>query len=100
MQVTGAVEPVYYFVDGVLYVSDKIAVDSSITTEPRKLVYVDNSSRFGSDVSGWFDTTMQVEKLSTKFETITKGTSFTDPGVGEFSIKLQTDPTLDSQSFF
>ena len=99
MQVTGAVQPVYYFVDGVFYVSDKLAVDSSITAEPRKMPYV-KESRFGTDVTGFLDTTMKVEKSNTQFEAITKGTSFTDPGIGEFSVKLQTDPTLDSQSFF
>tara|TARA_R100000742_G_C4278860_1_gene102291 strand:+ start:200 stop:2779 length:2580 start_codon:yes stop_codon:yes gene_type:complete len=102
MKTENGVLPVYYFVDGTLFVSDENVVDevSGSHEEPRRLVYVNKTDRFGSDVSGWLDTTMQVEKLSTKFETITKGTSFTDPGVGEFSIKLQTDPTLDSQSFF
>ena len=99
MQVTGAVQPVYYFVDGVLHVSDKLAVDSSITAEPRKMPYV-KESRFGTDVTGFLDTTIKVERSTTQFEAITKGTSFTDPGIGEFSVKLQTDPTLDSQSFF
>ena len=99
MQVTGAVQPVYYFVDGVLHVSDKLAVDSSITAEPRRMPYV-KESRFGTDVTGFLDTTMKVERSTTQFEAITKGTSFTDPGIGEFSVKLQTDPTLDSQSFF
>ena len=99
MQVTGAVQPVYYFVDGVLHVSDKLAVDSSITVEPRRMPYV-KESRFGTDVTGFLDTTMKVERSTTQFEAITKGTSFTDPGIGEFSVKLQTDPTLDSQSFF
>lgn len=98
MQVTGAVQPVYYFVDGVLHVSDKLAVDSSITVEPRRMPYV-KESRFGTDVTGFLDTTMKVERSATQFEAITKGTSFTDPGIGEFSVKLQTDPTLDSQSF-
>ena len=99
MQVTGAVQPVYYFVDGVLHVSDKLAVDSSITVEPRRMPYV-KESRFGTDVTGFLDTTIKVERSTTQFEAITKGTSFTDPGIGEFSVKLQTDPTLDSQSFF
>jgi len=98
MQVTGAVQPVYYFVDGVFHVSDKLAVDSSITAEPRKMPYV-KESRFGTDVTGFLDTTMKVEKSNTQFEAITKGTSFTDPGIGEFSVKLQTDPTVDSQDF-
>jgi len=102
MQTENGVLPVYYYVDGTLFVSDESVVDEVPDSheEPRRLVYVNETDRFGTDISGWLDTTMQVEKLSTKFEAITKGTSFTDPGAGEFSIKLQTDPTLDSQSFF
>ena len=102
MQTENGVLPVYYYVDGTLFVSDESVVDEVPDSheEPRRLVYVNETDRFGTNISGWLDTTMQVEKLSTKFEAITKGTSFTDPGAGEFSIKLQTDPTLDSQSFF
>jgi len=102
MQTENGVLPVYYYVDGTLFVSDESVVDEVPDSheEPRRLVYVNETDRFGTDISGWLDTTMQIEKLSTKFEAITKGTSFTDPGAGEFSIKLQTDPTLDSQSFF
>jgi hypothetical protein len=102
MQTENGVLPVYYYVDGTLFVSDENVVDEVTDSheEPRRLVYVNETDRFGTDISGWLDTTMQVEKLITKFEDITKGTSFTDPGAGEFSIKLQTDPTLDSQSFF
>jgi len=99
MQVTGAVKPVYYFVDGILYVSDKTAVSSSITAEPKKMVYIDNTDRFGTDVSGWLDTTMKIENLTTKFEAITESSTFTEPGAGEFSIILNTDPTFDSQDF-
>ena len=99
MQVTGAVKPVYYFVDGILYVSDKTAVSSSITVEPKKMVYIDNTDRFGTNVSGWLDTTMKIENLTTKFEAITQSSTFTEPGAGEFSIILNTDPTFDSQNF-
>ena len=106
MQQTGAVQPVYYFVDGILYVSDKLVVDGTNSFEPRKLPYVNHSTRLGTSItSGWYDVTTKVEKDSNQFEDISEGTAFgsgasTNPsGAGEFSIILQTDPTLDSQDF-
>ena len=99
MQVTGAIKPVYYFVDGLLYVSNKLAVDSSITSEPKKLTYVE-SNRFGQDITGWYDTTTKVETSDTQFEDIAELDSFsTNPGTGEFSIILQTDPTINSLTY-
>lgn len=95
MQVTGAVQPVYYFVDGVLHVSDKLAVDSSITTEPRKMPFV-KDSRFGIDVTGFLDTTMKVEKDDNQFHSIADNSLAEPDGSGEFSVSLQTDPTLDN----
>jgi len=100
MQVTGAIKPVYYFVDGLLYVSNKLAVDSSITSEPKKLTYVE-SNRFGQDITGWYDTTTKVETSTTQFEDIAQSDSFsTNPSLaGEFSIILQTDPTINSLTY-
>jgi hypothetical protein len=98
MQVTGAVQPVYYFVDGVLHVSDKLAVDSSITAEPRRMPYV-KESRFGTDVTGFLDTTMKVEKSSTQFHSIADNSLAEPDTAGEFSVSIQTDPTLDNISY-
>ena len=98
MQVTGAVQPVYYFVDGVLHVSDKLAVDSSITVEPRRMPYV-KESRFGVDVTGFLDTTMKVEKSSTQFHSIADNSLAEPDTAGEFSVSIQTDPTLDNISY-
>mgnify|MGYP003111537537 FL=1 len=101
MQHENAVLPVYYFVDGTLFVADETVVDGTNSTEPRRLVYVSETDRFGTDVSGWLDTTMKVEKNGAQFHSIVKSDTLPEPDgtVGEFSVSLQTDPTLDSQSF-
>jgi len=102
MQHENTVLPVYYFVDGTLFVSDETVVDGTNSTEPRRLVYVSETDRFGTDVSGWLDTTMKVEKNGSQFHSIVKSDTLPEPDgtIGEFSVSLQTDPTLDSQSFF
>ena len=100
MGVTGEVEPVYYFVDGLLYVSDKLVVKGTNDSEPKKLVYVEDS-RFGVDVTGWYSVNVKVETDGNQFHSIVKSDTLPEPDgtVGEFSVSLQTDPTLDSQSF-
>tara|TARA_R100001440_G_scaffold75205_2_gene101863 strand:- start:1746 stop:4223 length:2478 start_codon:yes stop_codon:yes gene_type:complete len=98
MQVTGAVQPVYYFVDGVLHVSDKLAVDSSITAEPRRMPFV-KESRLDVDVTGFLDTTMKVEKSSTQFHSIADNSLAEPDTAGEFSVSIQTDPTLDNITY-
>ena len=104
MQTENGVLPVYYYVDGTLFVSDESVVDEVADSheEPRRLVYVNETDRFGTDISGWLDTTMQIEKNGSQFHSIVKSDTLPEPDgtVGEFSVSLQTDPTLDSQSFF
>ena len=105
MQVTGGVHPVYYYVDGSLYISDAKVVDGDNSTEPRKLQYV-SSTRLGSSttVVGWYDTTMKVEVPGTSnFESIdstTTGNFSSNPSnVGGFDIILSTDPSTVSTNF-
>jgi len=96
--VTGAVEPVYYFVDGVLYVSDKLVVDGTNDSQPKKLNYIE-TDRFGVSISGWHDGNMQIE-TDTIFARLAETASFaaiTD--AGDFEVILSTNPSLDSQSF-
>ena len=96
--VTGAVEPVYYFVDGVLYVSDKRVVDGANDSQPKKLNYIE-TDRFGVSVLGWHDGNMQIE-TDTIFARLAETDSFaaiTD--AGDFEVILSTNPSLDSQSF-
>ena len=96
--VTGAVEPVYYFVDGVLYVSDKKVVDGANDSQPKKLNYIE-TNRFGVSVLGWHDGNMQIE-TDTIFARLAETNSFdaiTD--AGDFEVILSTNPSLDSQSF-
>lgn len=102
MGVTGAVQPVYYFVDGLLYVSDKLVVDGTNSSEPKKLVYVDQTTRLGTSITGgWTDINCKIEVDSNQFEDISEESTFsTNPSeAGEFSVILSTDPTFDSQTF-
>ena len=105
MQVTGGVHPVYYYVDGSLYISDAKVVDGTNDAEPRKLQYVD-STRLGSSttVVGWYDTTVKVEVPGTSnFESIdstTTGNFSSNPSnVGGFDVILNTDPSTVSTDF-
>ena len=103
--VTGAVEPVYYFVDGVLYVSDKRVVDGFNDSEPKKLVYVDQTTRLGTSITGgWTDINSKIEIDGNQFEDISESSAFgssgsVNPGSGEFSIILSTDPIVDATAF-
>jgi hypothetical protein len=101
MGVTGGVEPVYYFVDGLLYVSDKLVVDGINSAEPKKLVYVDQTSRLGTGITGgWTDINSKIEIDGNQFEDISEESAFsTNPGSGEFSIILSTDPIVDATAF-
>ena len=96
--VTGAVEPVYYFVDGVLYVSDKRVVDGANDSQPKKLNYIE-TDRFGVSVLGWHDGNMQIE-TDTIFARLAETASFASiTDAGDFEVILSTNPSLDSQSF-
>ena len=96
--VTGAVEPVYYFVDGVLYVSDKRVVGGTNDSQPKKLNYIE-TDRFGVSVSGWHDGNMQIE-TDTIFARLAETDSFAEiTDAGDFEVILSTNPSLDSQSF-
>lgn len=103
MKVTGAIQPVYYFVDGVLYVSDKLVVDGDNDTEPRKLQYV-LEDRFVEKITGWSDDKLRVVATDDMFESIesdTDGNFATNvpSAAGEFLVILSTDPSTDSSSY-
>lgn len=100
MQVTGAIEPVYYFVDGVLHVSDKLVVDGTNSAEPRKLQYI-STDRFSEKITGWEDSKLKVSATADMFESIESDTdgAFTTTipsAAGEFCVILNTDPTTVS----
>lgn len=104
MQTENEVLPVYYYVDGSLFVSDEKVVDETTDEQPRRLVYVKDATRLGTDISSankWVDTTLKIETSTTQFEDISNTDTFsTNPSDdGEFSVILQTDPTFDSQDF-
>ena len=104
MQVTGAVLPVYYYADGVLYVSDEKVVDGTNSVEPRKLQYVSETRLASSTtVVGWNDATLKVQVPGTSnFESITEtsnGNFSSNPdNVGGFDVILSTDPSTVSST--
>ena len=103
MQVTGEVEPVYYYVDGVLYISDKKVVDGDSDYEPRKLQYV-SEDRFAQSITGWNDDKLRVVATDDMFESIesdTDGNFATNvpSAAGEFLVILNTDPSTVSQTY-
>jgi hypothetical protein len=99
MGVDGEVQPVYYFVDGLLYVSDKLVVSGTNSSEPKKLTYIE-SDRFGQSVSGWQNLPMQIE-TDTVFTGINEYVSGSEysaiTDAGDFQVVLSSSPTIDSQ---
>ena len=100
MQVTGEVEPVYYYVDGVLYISDKKIVDGDSDYEPRKLQYV-SEDRFAQSITGWNNDKLRVVATDNMFEDISETSTgnfgSSDPSAaGEFRVLLSTNPSVTS----
>ena len=100
MQVTGPIEPVYYYIDGVLYVSDKLVVDGTNDTEPRKLQYV-SEDRFAQTIPGWNDDKLRVVATADMFESISETSdgnfdSSVPSAAGEFVVLLSTNPSVTS----
>ena len=101
MGVDGAIEPVYYYVDGLLYVSDKLSVEGATNkTRPQVIQFV-KEDRFGqSSTSGSNQTQLWVSEQASIHNTTdaifqeinVAGTalgSMTAPGVaGEFIMTL------------
>jgi len=105
MQVQTEVQPVYYYVDGVLYISDKRVVDGGNSAEPSKLQYISKTRLASSTtVVGWYDSKLKVEIPSTSaFESIAStanGDFASNPtNEGGFDIILSTDPSTVSQNY-
>ena len=101
MQVAGEVEPVYYYVDGVLYISDKKVVDGDNDYEPRKLQYV-SEDRFGQSIPSWNDDKLRVVATANMFESISDTTtgnfgSSVPSAAGEFVVIASTNPSVVSE---
>lgn len=97
-------EPVYYFVDGRLYVSDKDNVDSDITKAPQVLEVV-NANRFGTSgtavilewESGDAAVTTPTDAVFAQIKTdATAPTTATIDTAGDFSITFSTHPSYDN----
>jgi|10_taG_2_1085330.scaffolds.fasta_scaffold12489_2 hypothetical protein len=97
---TTTIEPVYYFVDGRLYVSDKRVVDGDNSTSPKVIEFVDKP-RFGKTdiaefVSG--DTIVGPTDADT-FKTIgNTGTQTTPADAGDFDLAFDSTPTQQNLS--
>jgi len=93
-------EPVYYFVDGRLYVSDKDNVDSDITKAPQVLEVI-NTKRFNADILEWESgdaaVTAPTDAVFAQIKTDASApTNATINDAGDFSITLSTHPSYDN----
>jgi hypothetical protein len=101
MQTTGLVKPVYYFVDGVLYVSDENVVNESTFAIPRKLQYIKTSRFVGEKpITAWVDEESSVAVTEDVFEAIETNTdgAFTGSPSAAGEFRLQTNPFPEYQS--
>jgi hypothetical protein len=91
MKTTNEVEPVYYFIDGVLYVSDKKVVDGTNSSSPKAFQYI-NEERFSmTTIAEWIDTDAAVSTTTDAiFENLAvAGESLSQPSLaGEFRMTL------------
>jgi len=87
------VQPVYYYVDGVLYVSDKKVVDGDASSNPKCLQFI-NAKRFTKFISQWVvDTAAVTTTDNDVFNTInTSGSLATPADAGDFMLAFKTTP--------
>ena len=89
----GSCEPVYYFVDGSLYIADKDRVDTS-GSFTQKVLRLLNKPRFGQDITEWFTGDAAPVQDDNAFEALHVDSSITDPSAeGEFEVSFVTSPT-------
>ena len=96
---TTTIEPVYYFVDGCLYISDKIVVDGDNSDSPQVIQFVDKA-RFGTAVAEFVsgDTIVGPTDADT-FKTIgNTGTQTTPADAGDFDLAFDSSPTQANMS--
>lgn len=89
----GSCEPVYYFVDGSLYIADKDRVDTS-GSFTQKVLRLLNKPRFGQDIREWFIGDAAPAQDNNAFEALHVDSSITNPSAeGEFEVSFVTTPT-------
>lgn len=101
---SGNFEPVYYYVDGVLYIGDKDRVDASGSFSQKSIQLV-NKDRFSETVSAiWVSgDSGPVATTDAIFEAIQNesGVTITTPtATGEFRLGFNSNPTQSSLSAF
>tara|TARA_R100001594_G_scaffold148632_1_gene204287 strand:+ start:679 stop:3369 length:2691 start_codon:yes stop_codon:yes gene_type:complete len=96
-----ALQPVYYYVDGILYVSDKLVVDGTNSSSPKSFQYI-NKDRFdATTISEWISGDAAVSSTTDAiFENIgVAGESLSQPSAaGEFRMTLKQFDSYSSTS--
>tara|TARA_R110000787_G_scaffold228268_1_gene335992 strand:- start:550 stop:3069 length:2520 start_codon:yes stop_codon:yes gene_type:complete len=95
----GNCQPVYYYVDGVLYIADRKRVDTSASFTQKALQLI-NTKRFGTVIEEWASGDAAVTTTTDAiFEAVETDSSVTTPATaGEFRIGFDTTPTQTSLS--
>tara|TARA_R100001015_G_C4634868_1_gene202435 strand:+ start:80 stop:2776 length:2697 start_codon:yes stop_codon:yes gene_type:complete len=93
MGTTNQVEPVYYYVNGVLYVSDKKVVDGDNSSTPKSFQYIDEDRFNTTTISEWINGNADIETTTDAiFETLhVDGTNLNSQpsAAGEFIMTLK-----------
>lgn len=94
----GVCEPVYYFVDGGLYIADKDRVDTS-GSFTQKLLRLLTTSRFGETITEWFIGDSAPTQDDDVFEALNVDSSIGDPSAaGEFEVSFVSTPVQSNLS--
>lgn len=95
----GNCQPVYYYVDGVLYIADRNRVDTSGSYTQKALQLI-NTKRFETVIEEWASGDAVVTPTTDAiFEAVETDSSVTTPATaGEFRIGFDTTPTQTSLS--
>ena len=99
--VNDALQPVYYYVDGVLYVSDKLVVDGTNSSSPKSFQYIDKNRFNATAIKEWISADAAVTTTTDAiFENIAvAGEALSQPSVaGEFRMTLKQFDSYDSVS--
>lgn len=99
--VDDALQPVYYYVDGVLYVSDKLVVDGTNSSSPKSFQYIDTDRFDATTIGEWISADAAITTTTDAiFESIgVAGESLAQANVaGEFIMTLKQFDAYDTVS--
>tara|TARA_R110002051_G_scaffold874_3_gene4216 strand:- start:3003 stop:5420 length:2418 start_codon:yes stop_codon:yes gene_type:complete len=96
---TTTIEPVYYFVDGTLYISDKRVVEGDNSTNPKAIQFID-TARFTTAVAKFVtgDTIVGPTDADTLKTIGNTGTQTTPADAGDIDLAFDPSPTQQNLS--